>query len=342
MAGRLLSLVVFLCASTSLAANQINVAIGSSVPTSEKNLVMAQGPSRAAGGERFILKFAGSKAITAIKISAFSTSRNGKALIHNAIGLSGSARVALEGLYKFGVSPTGNPTNYKGKNMLTDSSYIEIAPNQAFNQIEFTVEAYTNNDASILLQVFSSSELALADFLVTRTGFKNAESVGGLIDESRYAKFTSSDLQSLMKQAKVPAAATVAGKTYLCTGYSKLNPARLNYKEREFYVGTDGKLQSESDLDGGTQSWTETAQGLVRTIENVNGCGKYLSYQIVRTIGSGSTISEVVVDGEAYIKLCVNAGYDENAVRTVESNSTFPSVVDTKFAVGSYEFCQAK
>lgn len=342
MSVRFLSLLLFFCASTSLAANQLNVAIGTSVPTSEQNLILPHGPSRASGGERFIVKFAGPKMITGIKISAFSVARSGKALIHNAVGSSGATKIALEGLYKFGVSTTGNPTNYNGKNMLTDSSSIEIVPNQAFNQLEITVEGFTNDDASILLQITSDAELALEDFLVTRTGPKSVESVGGLIDESRYAKFTVSELQSLMAQAKTPAATALAGKTFVCTSYTKLNPIRLNYKQRTFKMSADGQLQSDSDLDGPTQNWTQTAQGQVRSIENFNGCGKYMSYQIVRAIGSGSTISELVTDHEAYVKLCVGAGYDEHAVRTVEANSTFPSSVNSKYVVGAYEFCQAQ
>jgi hypothetical protein len=342
MAVRFLNLVFFFCASTSFASNQMNVAVGTSVPASEQNLILPHGPSRSSGGERFLVKFAGAKTITAIKISAFSTARNGKALIHNATGTNGTKKVALEGLYKFGAQALGNPTNYNGKNMLTDSSSVEISPNQAFTQIEITVEGFSNDDSSVLLQITSDGELAVEDFLVTRNGPRSNESVGGLIDESRYAKFTASELQALMKQAKTPAAAALDGKTFLCTGYSKLNPIRLNYKTRTFKMAADGTLQSESDLEGATQIWSLTAQGQVRTMENVNGCGQYLSYQIVRSIGTGSLISEVVTHQEDYVKLCVSAGYDENAVRTVESNSTFPSVVDAKYSAGSYEFCQAQ
>lgn len=325
-----------------MAATSLNVAVGSSVPMAADYLTMKSGPSRAGGGERFIFKFAGAKTITGIKISAFSTARNGKALIHNAVGINGGAKVALEGLYKFGAPSTGNPTNQNGKNMLTDSSSVEIAPNAAFSQLEFQIEGYTNDDASVLLQITSADELSLADFLVTRTGPKNVESVGGLIDESRYAKFTASELRSMMASAKTPVAAALAGKKFVCTSYSKLNPIRLNYKERSFALAADGKLQSESDLEGGTQAWTTSQVGMVRKIENVNGCGTFTSYQIIRTIGSGSTISEIVVDHEAYVKLCVGAGYDENAVRTVEANSTYPSAVNAKYSVGAYEFCQAQ
>lgn len=339
---RLLCTFVFLSASTAMAANQLSVAVGSSVPMAAEYLVLKSGPSRASGGERFIVKFAGAKTLTAIRISAFSTARNGKALIHNAVGLNGAAKVSLDGLYKFSAVTAGNPTNHNGKNMLTDSSFVEVAPNAAFTQLEFTIEGYTNDDASVLLQVSSADELELADFLVTRTGPKNAESVGGLIDESRYAKFTPAELRSMMASAKIPAAAALAGKTFVCTSYSKLNPIRLNYKERSFKIAADGKLQSDSDLEGGTQDWAPTAQGLVRTIQNFNGCGQFTSYQILRSAGSGSTISEIVTDHEAYVKLCVGAGYDENAVRTVESNSTFPSAVDAKYSAGAYEFCRAQ
>lgn len=338
-AGLLCSLV--LASSPAWAAKTLPFAIGQSVPATADALILPHGPSRASGGERFTLKFAGAKTITNIKISAFSTNRNGKALVHNAYGVNASTKVSLEGLYKFGAPSVGNATNYNGKNMLTDSSSIEIAPNQSFTALEFQVEGYTNDDASILLQVTTAEDLEISDYLFTRTAYPK-ESAGGLIDESRAAKFTPAELRALMQQAKTPAASTLAGRRFSCTAYTKLNPTLVNYKERSFSVSADGKLQSESDLEGPTQAWTTTAQGQVRTIQNVNGCGTYASYQVLRAIGSGSLISEVVTDLEAYVKLCVGAGYDENAVRVVEANSTFPSAVNAKYVVDSYEFCQAK
>lgn len=339
---RFLSTSIFLSAAllapVAMAANTMSLAIGSSVPMAADYLTLKSGPSRAGGGERFTVKFAGAKTVTTVKISAFSTARNGKALIHNVIGLRAGAKFALEGLYKFGTPSVGNPTNYNGKNMLTDSASIEVAPNAMFSQLEFQIEGFTNDDASVLLQITTTDDLTMSDFLVTRSA-KPSESVGGLIDESRYAKFTATELSSMMAAAKTPTAAVLAGKNFVCTGYSKLNPTRVNFKERSFAMSADGKLQSESDLEGGTQTWTASQVGLVRSIQNTNGCGNFTSYQIIRSVGSGSTISEIVVDHEAYVKLCVGAGYDENAVRTVEKNSTYPSAVNAKYSVGAYEFC---
>ena len=326
---------------TNAVAAELNLAIGSSVPVTEQMLTMAAGPSRAGGGERFLVTFGTPKMITGIKITAYSSGRLGKALIHNAVGLSGTAKISLDGLSKFTRVTTGNPTNYNGKVMLTDSSFVEVLPNQAFKQLELTVEGFTNDDSSILLQIISSDALPVEDFLITRTGPAKDQVVGGLIDESRYAQFSPSQLQSLMTRSKVPAIADLAGKNFSCSSITKLNPRQIDFKKRSYLATAQGVLQSESDLEGATQTWSPTAKGMVRSIDNTNGCGRYTTYNVVRTTSSGNLISEVVVDLEAYVKLCVNAGYDEAATRAVEANSTFPSSLDPKYVVDSYEYCKA-
>lgn len=324
------------------ASNQINVAIGTSVPAAAENLLLPSGPSRAAGGERFIVKFANAKMISSIKLSAYSNARNGRVLIRNAVANQGKTKIALEGLYQFGKASAGNPTNTGGKNMLTDSSFVEVLPAQAFTQIEITMEGYTNDDSSLLIQIVSTETLPLDDFLITRTGPQKKEFVGGLIDESLYASFSLSQVQRLIKQAKSPNSTDLVDKNFVCSNYSRMNPTQLDFKQRTFQLSADGKLQSEGDLEGPTQSWNQTTSGQVRTIKKFNGCGKYVVSQVLRQIGSGSLVSEVVTHLEDYVRLCVNAGYDENAIRSVSANTTFASIIDPANVVMSYEFCRAQ
>ncbi|MBX2996544.1 MAG: hypothetical protein KF681_17110 [Bdellovibrionaceae bacterium] len=321
-------------------AGQLNLAIGASVPEAQDTYVLAHGPSRAGGGEKFLVTFAAPKTLSLIKITAFSKGRAGKALIHNAVGTSAGTKVALEGLSKFARVGAGNPTNYNGKVMLTDSAYVEVAPNQAFTQLELTVEGFTNDDASILVQITSTEDIQIHDFLATRTGSAKNESAGALVDETRYAQFSPQQLSGLMSRARIPAVQEIGGKAYSCTSVTKLNPRQVDFKKRAYNVNASGALQSESDLEGATKTWSTTATGVVLSIENVNGCGRYNSYNVVRMTPSGALISEVVTHLEDYVKLCVSVGYDEAAVRAVESNSTFASSIDPKYVVDSYEYCR--
>jgi hypothetical protein len=229
----------------------------------------------------------------------------------------------------------GNPTNYQNLVMLTDTAFVETTPNQAFTQLDIVIEGFANNDISVLLQISSSDAIAAKDYLISRSSI--ADTLGGLIDESKFAKFTPVDLQSLMTQAEVPAAADLVGKTFSCSSYPRLDPNQVNYKTRT-YAEANGALVSNGDLEG-QNVWTATPAGLQMAIDNFNGCGKYASFNILRMTASGNLISEVVVVLEDFLNLCEAAKYDRNAVRDVELNSTFTSVLDPKYVVDSYEFC---
>jgi hypothetical protein len=339
------SLVLALLSAFSVSAfatTQLNIALGASVPadTSGQTLVEPAGPSRANGGEHIIIKMGPAKNITGIKITAFSTGKAGKALIHNVTGTNGAAKTAIDSLYTFAKVTMGNPTNYQNLAMVADSQYVESQPNMAFAQIDFQIEGFTNNDASVLIQITTTDPLPTQDYLITRTSSNTV--LGGMINEATYARFTAANLQSLMTYGAAPVAADVVGHTFSCTTYTKLNPTQLDYKKRMYSATASGAIQSISDLEGtgSYQTWTASAAGLQLAISNQNGCGKYTTTNVTRKTGAGNLVSEVVLDLNSYIQLCTAAGYDPTATQAVESNSTFPSVISSTDVVDSYEFCR--
>jgi hypothetical protein len=74
-------------------------------------------------------------------------------------------------------------------------------------------------------------------------------------------------------------------------------------------------------------------------IDNSSGCGRFTTRNVVRLTGAGNLISEVVLDLENFLLQCESVGFDKEAVRAVETNSTYPSVLDPKMVADSYEFC---
>ncbi len=321
---------------------QLNVAFGVSVPidSTGQTYVLPTGPSRATGGEHFVVKFNGPKMISEIKLSGFSTGKAGKTLIHSAKGVTGATTVSLDGLFQFAKVTNGNPVNFQNLVMLPDATFVQILPNQPFTQLDIVVEGFTNNDSSILLQITSSDGFALQEFLVSRTGPSDKESAGGLINESNFAKFTGAQLSNLMTIAAQPAAADLVGKTFVCSSYTKLDSNKVDLKRRIFALSSSGVLVSSSDLQGSNIPWALNADGLHMLVDNFTGCGRFTTANVLRKTGTGNLISEVVLDLEKYIAQCVAAGFDEAGTRAVEENSTFPSVIDSKYVVDSYEFCR--
>lgn len=330
----------FAAVSSANAATTLSVAYGASVPKDPSGLTYVQtgGPSRSNGGEHFILKMSPAKTVTDIKISGFSTGKAGKSLIHGVTATTGATTVSLPALSQFSKVTAGNPQNYSGSVMLPDSTYVEATPNQVYSQLDFVVEGFSNDDASLLLQITTSEGLVESEFMLTRTGSHSDQTVGGLINEANYAKFTANELTKLMTNGALPQAADVAGKTYVCSSYSKLDNSEINLKSRAYFM-SGSTLQSSSDVEGANLNWTATTAGLTTTIANQNGCGNYATYNVVRKTPGGNLIAEVNLDLNNYVQLCVGAGYDADGIRSVETNSTFPSVVNPNFVVDSYEFC---
>lgn len=317
----------------------LNVAIGTSVPADPTTTTynFTNVPSRSGGGEKFTLKFASAKNITSIKLSGFSAGRAGKVLVRNVTGISGAATTTIPALYQFKNMTAGNAQNYKDLVMLVDASYVEATPNQVYSQIEFLFEGYTNDDASLLVQITSTDSLSEDQFMFTRAG--SSQSFGALIDETKFAKFSPDTLAKLMRQGKQLQAADLEGKTFVCSSYTKLDSAQINLKRRTYQVNAKGALQSQSDLEG-AMLWQPNSAGMVSVIANQNGCGTYTTYNVVRKTASGNLIAEVNLNLEDYVRLCAGAGYDADGTRAVELNSTFASVIDPAFVVNNFEFCQ--
>lgn len=321
--------------------NVLSLALGASVPADGTGRTLAEkdGPSRSSGGEHFILKLNRAKTVSDIKITAYSTGHAGKALIHSVTGLAGATSIALPELSQFNKVTAGNPQNYRGLVMLTDTAFVESHPNQAFSKLDFVIEGYTNNDASVLIEVTSTDGFTQNEFLLSRTGPHSDETLGQLIDEDNYAKFTPEQLSQLMNNGTQPQAADLIGKTYVCSSYTKLDNAQIDFKTRAYFANGN-VIQSNSDFEDQNRAWKPTADGLVATIANQNGCGTFITQNVLRETGSGNLISEIDLDLQNYLNLCTNAGYDADGTKAVELNSTFPSVISPKAVVNAYEFCR--
>lgn len=337
-----ISVLAFFFALSAQAATttQLNIALGTSVPAdgTGQTFVLKSGPSRAGGGEHVLIQFARAKTISEIKLTAFSAGKAGKVLIHSATGINGKTKVSLDGLFQFAKVTNGNPQNYKNLVMLADTSFVSIAPQQSFQQIDLVAEGYTNNDASLLVQVTSADGLPAEEFIMSRTS--NSDSLGAMIDEGKFAKFGINELQSLMTNAVSPTTSDLDGKTFVCSTYSRLDAVKLNAKARSYFSPATGVLQSHSDLQGPVQTWTTGAYGVELKIDNPSGCGRFTTRNVVRLTGGGNLISEVVMDLENFLIQCEAAGFEKDGVRAVETNSTYPSVLDPKMVADSYEFCR--
>lgn len=317
----------------------LTVGIGASAPKTAPFKLKAV-PSRGEGGEHFVLRLSSVKTVTSIRLSGFSASRKGKNLIRNAVAFNGTTQTVLEGLTKFAKVTIGKPGNQGGLVLLADSQFVEVQPNAAFGKLDLTVEGMAHDDAALLLEVTFADTVTADHFILTRTG--SSETAGSYVNESGYAKFTAAQLATVMKVAAEPAAADLNGRTFLCTSYSKLDPAKVDFKTRAYYSGPAGEILSRSDAEGQDDRWEHSDDGLTKTVGNRNGCGSFNTLHVVRRTGDGNLIAEVVVDLDAYIDLCTKAGYDTSATRELMQYSNFASVLAPKYVAGQYEFCKPK
>ena len=342
---RLLILGLFISAFAYADVNNANIGFGASVPKDGgTSAVEANGPSRAKGGERFTIQFRNYKTVTKIRLTASSKSKQGKILIHDAVGTvtygdGTSAQTTFTGLTEFDKVTSGNPDKYETNFvMLQDSHYVEVTPNAPFNQIYITVEGFTNNDIGMLLQLEASDGLPIEDFLISRTG--NSEIAGAYINEADYANFKSGQLSALIQNGTNPMIETLAGHSYVCSGYVKNNPAQVDYKTRQ-YFNNNGALQSASNLDSSLVTWVMTEEGWTMGVDQHNGCGTYQTMNILHITPEGNLVSEVDLDRYNYLTLCSNAGYDWNAQDAQLTSETYPSVISpTIYRTNSYEFCR--
>lgn len=341
---RIITLSIFALSLLASAAqaepSTIAIGIGASAPKTTE-FKLKSGPSRSNGGEHIVLRLSSVKTVTGIKISGLSAGRKGKTLIRNAVAFNGNAQTVLEGLTKFAKVTMGNPTNQKGTVLLADGQFVEVAGlTTAIGKLDLNVEGMSSSDASLLVEVTFAETVTGDNFLFTRTGA--SETAGSYVNETNYAKFTAAQLATVMKVAAEPTAPELAGQTFLCTSYSKLDPIRLDFKTRAYYTGPGGELLSKSDAEGLDDRWNHLENGLTKVIPKKNGCGDFNQLHVVRRTGEGNLIAEVVIDLDAYIDQCTKAGYDTSATRELQMYSNFASVLGSKYVAGVYEFCKPK
>lgn len=320
---------------------QLSLALGASVPkdASGKTFVQKTALSRASGGEKITLRLGARKTVSAVKLVGYSKSGQGKALVRKATAFDGATATPVEALYVFAKAPlAGKPTNQNNLVLLTNGAFVDVAVGQTASRFELEVEGYSNNDASLLLQITFADGLQMEEFLVTRTG--SDETTGAYANEAGYAKFSATQLTALLKVGVTPTAAQLSGKTYSCSSYSKQDPARVDFKTRAYFTDAEGNLKSTSLSQGPTGIWRMTEDGLALAFANRNGCGAYETRNVARITADGNLVAEVVMDLEGYIALCSSAGYDTSATRELVAFTTFPSILSPRYVVGVYEFCR--
>jgi hypothetical protein len=321
-------------------AEDLNVGFGGSVPKERGALQERSGPSRAGGGEKITVTFKGDRQITNIRLSAFSPSHQGKFLIRSAKGYTSSPRGTIEtnldALSRFDKVTSGAPENYQGMPMVADGKFVENNPNYAFREIEFQIEGFTNNDIGMLIQISTNTQLPMTEFIVHRTG--NGEVVGAYVDEVNYAKFSAADIAGLVAASYHPRIDDLANRSFVCSSYSR-TARQIDFKTRAYY-NTNGALQSASNLDAHLVTWTQTQEGWSLPTDNTNGCGKYVTNNLIRMTASGNLVSEIVLNRYNYLVLCSQAGYDWNAQAAQLDGESYPSVINPDYRALSYEFCR--
>jgi hypothetical protein len=323
---------------------KVAIGFGTSVPkdgsvtTTERT-----GISRAGGGERFTVTFRNYKTVNRIRLTGYSTGKAGKVLVHTALGLvtydNGThEQINFEGLSQFAKATAGNPTNYNNNSMLENTHYVEVTPNAPFNELQITVEGFTNNDASMVMELETAEDLPAEDYIIHRTGAE--EVAGAFIDEANYPALTGPELSSLVEHGSMPGIENLAGNTFVCTSYVKGSPAQVDYKTRSYY-DNNGALQSASNIDSTMATWVNTEQGWTLGTTAKNGCGKFNLRTILRMTAAGNIIGELNINRYDYLTLCANAGIDWNAQAARFDNESYPSVINPDIdRTAGYEFCR--
>lgn len=323
---RLCILGLVACLTQMAFATDLKVGFGTSIPLNSVSIIEKAGPSRVSGGEQFTISFRGYKTVTSIRLSDYSVSHQGKSLVRSALAFYVDAnnrvnQVRLDGLMT----------------MLADGQTVEVTPNATYYEIQLVVEGYSHSDASLLLQIGTVEGLPPSDFVITRTG--SSEIAGEYIDESNYAGFSISQLAHLMRVGTHPGIDDLAGHSYVCSIYAKGNAPQIDFKTRTWY-DNNGALQSSTNLDGRLTTWAPTQEGWSMPMDNKNGCGHYVTNNIIRKTAGGNLVSEIEINRYNYLVQCANAGYDWNAQAAQLDSESYPSVVNRAYRALSYEFCR--
>jgi hypothetical protein len=323
--------------------NQLSVGFGASVPKDGgTSAVEHTGPSRANGGERFTISFRGYKNISNIRLTGFSPSHTGGALIRSAIALWMDAQghrlqMNMPALSSFGQVTSGNPQNYQNMVMLRDGNFVETDPNGAFYEIQLIVEGFANNDSGMLLQITSADGLPMNDFIIHRSS--TTEVAGTYINEANYPGLSIGEFVTLMTYGTQPTMLDLVGKSFVCSSFSRTAQPAIDYKTRTYY-NNNGALQSSSSLDGRLYTWTPTQEGWNMPTPQRNACGNYTTNTIIRKTDAGNLIAEVELNRYNYLTLCANAGYDWNTQAAQLDSESYPAVISNLYRTLSYEFCR--
>lgn len=316
---------------------ELDFAYGNSLPGTKAGdtYVDPDGPSRMNGGERISIRFRNPKAITALRLTAYSKSGLGKVLVRNAVADS----ALMPELFKFSDAKNGQPENYKGLVMLNAGSYIESTPNRALQNIEVTVEGFANNDSTILVELNSAEGFAYSDFVIRRS--RTGEQIGGFFDEAAYKTFTPARVRRLMRLSQTPTFDQLNGTTWVCSSYAPNLAPSIDLFTRRYFSPAPGVLQSTSDKNGQPVTWILTQEGWKLPLDpDPSTCGPIAQTKILRFTPAGNLVAENVIDRDAVTRACLRAGFPLWQINDWIARETLPSVVNNRYNTRYYDFCR--
>lgn len=313
---------------------ELNVGYGPSLPGDKAgdSLVDPRNPSRATGGERISIAFRTPKNISAIRLTAYSKSGVGKILVRNVVADS----ALMPELFKFDQVVSGMPENYQGLVMLPAGSYVASMPNRPLKAIDFVVEGFAHNDATILLELDSAEGFALADFVVKRRGSE----FGNYFDESAYHNFSPAALRKLVSLGKTPGIDEMNGTTWVCSHYTP-SYKEIDFKTRHYFSPGNGVLQSSTDKTNIVATWILTQEGWKLPLDPMRiNCGDVAQAFILRYTPSGNLITETAFSRHELVNACLRRGFTMDSINWWLDQNTYRSSINNAYNVTAHEFCR--
>lgn len=316
---------------------ELDFAYGQSLPGTKAGDTFTdpRGPSRNTGGEKISISFRTPKTISAIRLTAYSKSGTGKILIRNVVADS----ALMPELFKFADVKLGAPVDYQGLVMLNAGSYVETLPARPIQNMAITVEGFTSNDTTILVELASADGFAHSDFLIRRS--RTGTEIGGYFDEMAYRGFTAQSAKRLMSLSKDPTLNELNNTTWVCSGYARNAAANIDFKTRHFFSPAPGQLQSTTDKKSTPATWILTQEGWKLPLEGRStNCGYVADNYIMRITPSGNLIKELAMDRNEIMRACLRSGFQRYQIEDFLNKQTLRSVVSDRLAVTYYEFCR--
>lgn len=125
-------------------------------------------PSRNSGGETITIQFRNPKPLTALRIVAASASGKGKILVHKITTVSDKGALGAYQAFE--------------ERMLIAGKSVESRIEAAVIEMTFQIEGYSDNDASVYIDVQSSEAFSADDVMVRRAHASPGGSYGNYID----------------------------------------------------------------------------------------------------------------------------------------------------------------